>query len=159
MKTPRSTFFAALAISLAVTGCSGGGKPGGVTETIVDFRPTEASLAEGRAVMKLRFTNENVSPLGFSSSTHKLYLNGSYVGKAVGDQPFGIPPLNSVTQDETVHLENVALVRQLMASRDTQTAAYRLESVLFQTIYEDKYQIKIQANGSVDLRESATAVK
>jgi LEA14-like dessication related protein len=119
---------------------------------VVDFRPTEATLLESRGTLTLRFTNESIAPLGYSGSSHKLYLNGKYVGKGVSDRPFGIPPLDTVTQDVVLNLENVALVRQLMAVRESQTASYRLESVIFQTVYEENYQIKLQAEGSLDLR-------
>ncbi len=144
-------------VSLVLAGCSGV-KLGGVTATVIDFRPTEASLLESTGTLTIRYTNENISPLGFSGSSHKLYLNGRYVGKAVSDQPFGVPPLNTVTQDVTIHLENLALVRQLLAVRDSQTAAYRLESVLFQTIYEEKFEIKTRSEGSLDLRSVTGAV-
>lgn len=154
---PLSLFFALL--SLVVAGCSHGGRPGGIDVSVVDFRPTDASLLESRGILTVRYTNENISPLGFSGSRHKLYLNGSYVGTAVSNQPFGVPPLTSVTQEVQVQLENLALVRQLVAIRDSQTAAYRLESVLFQTIYEDKFEIKCRAEGSLDLRSLAAAVK
>lgn len=143
--------------SLILAGCSGV-KLGGVTATVVDFRPTQASLLESTGTLTVRYTNENISPLGFSGSSHKLYLNGSYVGKAVSDRPFGVPPLNTVTQDVTLHLENLALVRQLLAVRDSQTAAYRLESVLFQTVYEEKFEIKTRSEGSLDLRGLAGGV-
>jgi LEA14-like dessication related protein len=120
--------------------------------SLVDFRPTEASLLESRGTLTLRFTNESIAPLGYSGSSHKLYFNGQYVGKGVSDRPFGIPPLNTVTQDITLNLENIALVRQLLSVRDSQTASYRLESVFFQTVYEDDYQIKVKSEGSLDLR-------
>ena len=146
-------------LSLVLAGCSGPGLRGGTSISLVDFRPTEASLLESRGTLTLRYTNETIAPLGYSGSSHKLYLNGSYVGKAVSDRPFGIPALNSVTQDVTVQFENLALVRQLISVRDAQSVAYRLESVLFQTVYEDNYQIKIRSEGSLDLRSLAGAAK
>jgi len=159
MNTVRPIFFFLALVALMVTGCSHGGRPGGVSVSIVDFRPTDASLLESRGILTLRFTNENISPLGFSGSRHKLFLNGSYVGTAVSNQPFGVPPLESITQDVTIQFENVALIRQLIAIRDSQTAAYRLESVLFQTIYEDKFEIKSRSEGSLDLRKLAGAAQ
>lgn len=159
MTLPRFFFLLVAVLSLAVAGCSHRGHPGGITVSLVDFRPTEASLLESRGTLTLRYTNENISPLGFSGSTHKVYLNGSYVGKVVSDQPFAIPPLNTTMQDVTVHFENLALIRQLVAVRDAQTVAYRIESVLFQTIYEDKYEIKTVAQGALDLHGLAEAAK
>ncbi|MEO7597954.1 MAG: LEA type 2 family protein [Opitutus sp.] len=157
----RPTYVAFALVSLFLAGCAGAGSAfrGGLSVSLVDFSPTEASLLESRGKLTLRFTNETIAPLGYSGSTHKLFLNGHYVGKAVSDQPFGVPPLNTVTQDVTVNFENLALVRQLISVRDTQTAAYRLESVLFQTVYEDKYQIKVTSEGALDLRSLASEFK
>jgi len=156
-----SRFFPVLLalFSVGVAGCSSNMRPGGVTVSLVEFRPTEAALLESRGTLTLRYTNENISALGFSGSRHKLYLTGKYVGQAVSSQPFGIPPLNTVTQDVTVNLENLALVRQLAAVSESQTVAYRLESVLFQTIYEEKFEIKTSADGALDLRGLTAPVK
>jgi LEA14-like dessication related protein len=155
----RPGFLILALLSLVLVGCSGPGLRGGINVTVVDFRPTEASLLESRGMLTLRYTNETISPLGYSGSTHKLYLNGSYVGKAVSDRPFGVPPLNTATQEVTVQFENLALIRQLFSVRDSKSAAYRLESVLFQTVYEDDYQIKLRSEGSLDLRSLAGDVK
>src|ERR1041384_4320791 len=105
--------------SLLFAGCASYAFKGGIGVSLVDFHPTDASLLESRGTLTVRYTNETISPLGYSGSTHKLYLNGSYVGKAVSNTPFGIPPLNSVTQDVPVQFENLALVRQLLAVRDS----------------------------------------
>lgn len=158
MKLLRPCFLVLAAIVFTLTGCSGY-RPGGVSATVVDFRPTQATMLESTGTLTLRFSNETIAPLGFSGSTHKLYLNGVYVGKSVSSQPFGVPPLNTITHEVTVHLENLALVRQLAAVRETQTAAYRLESVLFQTVYEDRYEIKTRSEGSLDLRGLAGALQ
>lgn len=145
-------------VSLVLAGC-GGTRPTGISVSLVNFRPTDSTLLESRGVLTVRYTNENISPLGYSGSTHKVFLNGTYVGKAVSDQPFGVPPLNTVTQDIPIQFENLALVQQLLTMRDRTTVAYRLESVLFQTVYEDKYQVKLKAEGALDLSAIATAVK
>jgi LEA14-like dessication related protein len=161
MKMFRASFFAVAVIALVsvlLSGCTSR-RPEGISVSLVSFRPTDASLLESRGVLTLRYLNENIFPLGYSGSKHKLYLNGKYVGTAVSDQPFGVPPLNTVTQDVTIHLENILLMRQLIEMRDSQTASYRLESVLFQTIDEERFQAKLQAEGTVDLRGVASLAK
>jgi LEA14-like dessication related protein len=155
MFRPRVLILAAVTFLFAA--CSGPDFRGSMSVSLVDFRPTETALLESRGTLTLRFTNESIAPLGYSGSSHKLYLNGKYVGKGVSDQPFGIPPLNTITQDVTINLENLALVRQLMSMSDSHTASYRLESVFFQTVYEDDYRIKVQSNGSLDLRGLSAA--
>ncbi len=136
---------------LFFAGCSTP-RPSEIIVTLVDIRPTSATVLESTAVLTLRLTSENIAPLGFSGSSHKLYLNGDFVGRAVSDEPFGIPPLNSVTREVTVHIENLSLLRQLIAVRNTQTASYRLDNVLYQTIYEEKSEMKSRSQGSIDLR-------
>jgi LEA14-like dessication related protein len=146
-------------LSLCVAGCGSSVQQGVVTVVPIDIKPVNATLLESEVVLTLRITNENIGALGFSGSSHRLYLNGSYVGNAVNDRPFGVPPLQSVTQDVTVHLENLALVRQLAALGESHTASYRLDSVLYQTIYEDKSQMKVHAEGSLDLSRLASVAR
>lgn len=148
----RSGFLLLAVCALLSGSCSSPGIRGSMSVSVVDFRPTDASLLESRGTLTLRVLNESIAPLGYSGSSHKLYLNGQYVGKGVSDRPFGIPPLSTVTQDITINLENLALVRQLVSVRNSQSASYRLESVFFQTVYEEDYQIKLHSEGSLDLR-------
>ena len=148
-------FFATLAFFAA--GCSGPGLRGSMSISLVDFRRTEASELETRGILTVKIVNESISPLGYSGSTHKLYLNGQYVGKGTSDRPFGMPPLSSTTHEIDLTLENPALVRKIMLAPEADSAAYRLESVFFQTVYEDKFQIKVQSEGSLDLRKIRAA--
>ncbi len=113
------------------------------------------SPTEVRAPLVLRFANENVVPLGYSGSTHKLFLNGTYVGKAVNDQPIGLPPMNEATREVYLQFENPAFVRQLAAGGPVHQVNYRLETVLFQTAGDDKHEIKTHSEGSLELRNSA----
>ena len=160
MTKSRPGFLLLTLVCVLLAGCTGGSAfRGGLGVSLVDFRPTEASLLESRGTLTLRYTNETIAPLGYSGSSHKLYLNGSYVGKAVSNQPFGIPPLNTVTQDVSIQFENLALIRQLVSVRETQMVAYRLESVVYQTMDEDRFEIKVHAEGSLDLKSLAAAAK
>lgn len=159
MKSTPSFLLVMVVLSFVLAGCANTARLGGITVSIVDFRPSEASLLESRGTLTLRYTNENVVPIGFSGSRHKLELNGKYVGLAVSGQPFGIPPLSSITQDVTVNFENLALVRQLMAMRESRTAAYRIDSVLYQTIDDDEYEVRSRGEGSLDLRGMTEAAK
>ena len=85
--------------------------------------------------------------------------NGSYVGKALSKDPVGLAALTSTTQDVTVRFENLALLRQLVAVREQQTAAYKIESVLYVTSGEEELNIKTSNSGSVDLRALTSAAK
>ena len=143
-------FFATLALFL--TGCSSGPNlNGAMSVSFVDFKPTESSQLESRGTLTLRFTNESVSPLGYSGSSHKLYLNGKYVGQAVSNQPFGLPPLSSTTQEVILNVENRPLARQIVLDQNANTASYRVESTFFQTVFEDNIKIRVVSEGTLDL--------
>lgn len=124
----------------------------GVTVSLVDFKPASTALLESSAVLTLRYTNDNVIPIGLSGSSHKVYFNGSYVGKAVSKEPLGLAALTTATQDVTVRFENLALLQQLVAMRERQAASYKIASVLYVTSGEEKLDIKTASSGSVDLR-------
>lgn len=135
-----------------VAGCGSGFKLTGVTVSLVDIKPAASTVLESNAVLTLRYANENVIPIGLSGSSHKVYLNGSYVGRALSKEPVGLAALSSSTQDVTVRFENLALVRQFVAMREKQTAAYKIESVLYLTSGEEELNIKTSNSGSIDLR-------
>ena len=148
-----------LCVMTFVAGCGSGFKLTGVTVSLVDIKPAEATVLESIAVLTLRYSNENVIPIGLSGSSHKIYLNGSYVGKALSKDPVGLAALTSTTQDVTVRFENLALMRQFVAMRERQTAAYKIESVLYVTSGEEELNIKTSNSGSVDLRALTSAAK
>jgi len=138
---------------LVLCGCATNLHLSGISVTATDFRPTSASLLETQAALTLRYTNENVLPIAFSGSTHKLYLNGSYVGKAVSKEPLGLPSLNTGTQTVTVFLENLAMIQnvQKLAQNQTSVFTYRLESVLFVEAGEAHDTVKVTSTGQLDL--------
>lgn len=134
-------------------GCSTNLHLSGISITATDFRPTNATLLETQAALTLRYTNENVVPIAFSGSTHKLYLNDTYVGKSVSKEAVGLPSLNTATQTVTVFLENLAMIQkvQSLAQSQTSTFGYRLESVLFVEAGEAHDTVKIVSTGQLDL--------
>jgi hypothetical protein len=144
----KASWLLAGVIALFFTGCQGGYDLGGISINLDHFTaPSEAS-----STMTLRYTNENTIPIALSGSAHKVYLNGTYVGKAVSKQPLGLAALSTITQDATVNFENLAFVKQLVATSDQKSASYRVESVLYITSGEENLTIKTNGTGSVDLR-------
>jgi len=154
MKNTRFGLFLLLLVTFGLCGCMTGPKPGGVTVTALTLQLGLTSPTEVRAPLILRFANENVIALGYSASSHKLYLNGTYVGKAVNDQPIGLPPMNEATREVYLQFENATLVRQLAAGGSSHHVPYRLETVLFQTAGEDKLEIKTRSEGTLELKNS-----
>jgi LEA14-like dessication related protein len=151
MTSARFLITITLFFGIFLAGCQTTSKVGEITVTIVDIKPAGSSLFESRAIATLRFINENLVPAAFSESTHKLYLNGTYVGKAVSNQAIGLAPTSTTTQEVAVFFENLQLIKQLSNLGQNSVVSYRLNSVLFYQQGDEKEQLKAESNGSIDL--------
>jgi hypothetical protein len=152
MKLAPTLFCALLGCCAFLAGCNSGPRLSGVTATLAGIRPADAKALDAGAILTLRYVSENVNALGFSGSTHKFYLNGSYVGKATSNEPVGLPPLGAVTQEVTVIFEKPEVVRQAVAAHGQPPAQYRLESVMRFTDGEEHLELKSNFEGIVNLR-------
>jgi len=123
--------FATLVIvgwGIFATGCATAPKEGGVATSLVSILPLQASLFETKAELTLRYTNESSQALPLAGSTHKLYINGTYVGRAVTNEQLTLPELGTVTQTLTAHLENLALMGKAREIGNMSKVDYRIDS-------------------------------
>lgn len=147
---------AACRFLLAVFALGGGActtlpRGGGIGVTVADVRPLQASLLESSIALTLRLTNEALQPLTLAGSSHRLFLNGSYVGRAVSNERLTLPPLGTATQTVTVYLENLTLVRKAAELSNAPKINYRLESRLHPADGDGFGSIKAVATGELDL--------
>jgi LEA14-like dessication related protein len=141
------------ASSLWLAGCASLGSNRTVIVNVVDIRPAQATLLETTGVLTLRFTNETPEPLQVRGSSHRLFLNGSPVGRGVSNDILTIPPLSTVTQPVTIHLENLTLVRKAAElSRAPNAIDYRLESELFAVGAPGGKALRATSTGQLDVR-------
>jgi len=156
MKTPLLRLVS-LAVGLAgLVGCTSHGTLGGIAVTVVAVNPAAAPAPETQAVLTLQFANENVASVAMDNSTHRLLLNGTYVGKAVTTAPEGLPAMAPLTLKIPVDFENLGLVRQLANAAGAKTASYRLESDMLVVFGDDKIHVKSNEQGTLDLSPLAT---
>tara|TARA_R110002094_G_C4768667_1_gene200176 strand:+ start:105 stop:512 length:408 start_codon:yes stop_codon:yes gene_type:complete len=123
---------------------------GEITVTLVEFTAPAHALSQPRAVLTLRFINENLIPVALEGSKHKLYLNGTYVGKIENTEAVGLAPSSVKTHDVTIFFENLALVRQL-ASQANPIVSYRLVNVMEYRQNQEKNYLKSETNSTIDL--------
>jgi LEA14-like dessication related protein len=152
MKSLRPVVALLLSLGIFGAGCATFSRAGGVGVTVVDIRPTQASLLETAVSLTLRLTNEAMEPLALAGSSHRLYLNDSYVGRAVSNERVAIPQLGTATQTVTVYLENLTLVRKATELSRAPKIAYRLESRLHPAEGAGFGSIKATTTGELDLR-------
>jgi LEA14-like dessication related protein len=149
--------FLIVALSLfCLSGCSSI-KLGGVVVSIVDFKPAAPSPKGMQATASMSFANENVIAIGITEATHKLYLDGTYVGKAIVNDAIGLPQMTNAKQVITFQIEKADFVRQLATKGAGKAVPYRIVSELRSVSGEDRVEIQTSNLGTVDLSAFASA--
>lgn len=147
--------FVALGIlgwAIVTTGCATLiPREGEVAVSLVSIRPLQSTLFESSAELTLRYTNETPHPLTLVGSTHKLYINGTYVGRAVTNEGLTIAQLGTKTQTMTAHIENLALMRKAQELGNVPTVDYRIDSRLHATSEQGGGTLAATATGHLDL--------
>jgi len=134
-----------------LVGCLSHRTFGGISVTAVDLKPATANAPGTQAALTLNFANENVMAVGITSSTHRLFLNSSFVGTAVNANPLGVQAMAAATQVVPMKFDNLALVQQLAGAAGATTASYRLETDMLVLAGEEKIHIKSLEQGTLDL--------
>lgn len=119
--------------------------------SVVNLRPLQSTILETSLELTLRLTNEAAQPLVLAGSTHKLYLNDSYVGRAVSNERVTVPAFGTATPTVTVYLENLTLIRKATEFSQAPKLAYRLESRLHPAEGAAFGDVKASATGELDL--------
>jgi LEA14-like dessication related protein len=132
-----------------IAGCASLPRRGGVAVSLVSVVPQQSSLFETTALVTLRFTNEAAQPVELTGGTHRIFVNGTYIGRAVTNERLSLPRLGTSTQAVTAHLENFALLRKAQEIGNVPTVEYRIESRL---IVGEDADIGAIATGQLDLR-------
>jgi LEA14-like dessication related protein len=141
-------------------GCATFADTGGLSVSVTHVQPTQASLLETVAELTVRLTNETAQPLTLAGSAHRLYLNGSFVGRAVSNERLTVPALGTLAQTVTVHLENLTLIRKIteLSQSNAPTITYRLDSTLHPAEGEGYRSFRTTSTGELDLSGLANAV-
>jgi hypothetical protein len=140
-----------VAIILSVFGCATPPRLGGLTVSLVSIRPVAMALLETTAELTLRFTNETGRPLQLGGGSHRLYVNGSYVGRAVSNQSLLVSEFGTATQIVTAHLGNLALMRTAQEIEQSAVADYQIESMLQLSRDNGGGRLETIATGRLDL--------
>lgn len=132
-------------------GCATFSVPVEVSTSLIGVRPRQADVFETTIEVTLRFTNEAARPLTLAGSSHRLYVNESYIGAAVNGDRLTIPSLGTATQMLIFHLENLALAGKIRELANASAINYRLESQLHPADLPGAGRLKVSTTGKVDL--------
>ena len=140
--------FGLLAGALMCCGCSRGSAP---TVSLVTVHFKEATLLETTAVFTLRLDNDAPAPLEITGASHKLYLNGLFIGKGLSDATVTVPRLSSVTNDVTVHLSNLAMATRAKTVIESKRMDYRIQSTFYGKSWLDRRSS--ESMGKLDMQD------
>ncbi len=118
---------------------------------LVDIEFDDLTVFETSGTFTIRLSNENPEPLQIGGGVFRLYLNGVKIGKALSSEPMEIPRLGTATQEVALHVNNVALVSQLLTARDQSSLAYRIKSKLFLERSYGTRKMSFDNSGSIEL--------
>lgn len=138
MKSSWLKLLPLLLAPLLLAGCTHTDAPAlsSVTMTLTGVK-TEG----GQTVATVRYFNESVISIGLAGARHRIYLNGSYVGQAVYEQPLGLASGGMATLDLPLSGGD--------APARGGAAAYRMENVVHVLVGDRKLEARSQSTGTV----------
>lgn len=103
----------------------------GPTVNLVNVQFTQATVLETTAQFTLRYSNDGPEPVALDGSSHKIYLNGLYIGQGLANQPVEVPRLATATQSVTVHLNNIMMATRIKTIIESKVFDYKINSVFY----------------------------
>src|ERR1700694_5552321 len=83
---------------------------------------------DGTVQVTWRVSNPNLASYLLSQTSHRIFLNGTLVGKTMDNDPMGVPAQFSTTKTSKLLLADQAAERVLRDALAAGSARYRVES-------------------------------
>lgn len=134
-------------IASLVAGC------GNLTPAFTGLGATLAQVERdrsGRVQATVHFGNPNLAAYNVGRTVHRVYFDGTEVGRIELVRPFGIPPQQVVVQTGELIVTDQAAFDRAAARRST---GYRLDTTMtFQLTGDAREVIKSSASGTVAVK-------
>ncbi len=93
--------------------------------------------SDGTVTASWHVNNPNIVSYLFSRVASKIYLNGSYVGALVSEDPLGIPANSEVDRSGIITGGDAAAARVISDAITHGSATYRVDTQITIRIYDD----------------------
>ena len=133
MKKFLAPFALLLCGLLFQSGCTGAGSVI-VTGLRIELTGLERA-GDGTVTVSWRIMNPNVAPYLMTRVRHKIYLNGTLVGKTMDNDPMGVPAQLSTSKTSKLSVADQAAERILREALTAGSASYRVESLITVRLY------------------------
>jgi LEA14-like dessication related protein len=125
----------------------------GMEVAIEHLSAPEVQLIESRAVAKIRIDNETAEPVELVGGVHRIRINGKRIGKVMDGETVTIPAYSSVVRDVPLMLANLAVLRTISQTIETQEADYQLESRLTLNQQSGRRTVTLRRAGEISLED------
>lgn len=107
-------------------------------------------LGNGDLRVTWTLRNPNIVAYVFTRSTHKLWLDGTEVGTVTSTARVGVPSLNQIEAGGILTPANPAARAAIERAAGAGSAAYRMESVLWLLVVDDKTEkVELHSSGTL----------
>ena len=134
MKKSLAPFFLVFLLALLGTGCSS-------SNTITAGLRVEltglARAGDGTTRADWRVVNPNVVSYLLAQSSHRVYLDGVFIGTITDKDAMALPAHNHSARSTTLKSDGAAAERTLTAAAAAKSASYRIESDIIIRLYGD----------------------
>jgi hypothetical protein len=96
--------------------------------------------ADGSVAATWQVDNSNVVSYLVSHVSHKIYLNGTYLGIVKDEEPMGIPASAKAARTSKLKDGDASAARVVAEAAASGSGSYRIESVIIFRIYDDNVQ-------------------
>lgn len=90
---------------------------------------------DGTVQVTWRVANPNLASYLLSQTSHRIYLNGTLVGKTMDNDPMGVPAQLSTSKTSKLSVADQAAERILREALTAGSASYRVESLITVRLY------------------------
>jgi hypothetical protein len=96
--------------------------------------------ADGSIAATWQVDNSNVVSYLVSHASHKIYLNGTYLGTVKEEEPMAIPASAKAGRTSKLKDGDPSAARVVAEAAASGSGSYRIESVIIFRIYDDNVQ-------------------
>ena len=146
---PRCCLLLLLALPLLFTACATGPQIKGLTARVI---AVSSVPGEPHAYLfTVEYFNDNLSPIGLTSSRHRLQLAGISAGRLESDAPVGLPALSTARQDLVLRIDQADLQARLAALGPDDLIPYRISSVMTIAVGSEDMRSTSETEGMIGL--------
>jgi hypothetical protein len=101
---------------------------------------------DGSVSASWHVANSNVVAYLLTRVTHKVYLNGTYLGMVVDEEPLAVPANSNAGRSSKLTGGNAAATRVVAAAAANGSGSYRVDTQIIIRIYGDTIEKSALAN-------------